>query len=76
MWSTPWAGLGRGPSPSPPAPRPGRRDRGAGDRPRRGAAYTTRAGAPPPADLIFEAARLFRPEALVEVEVVAAVPAR
>ncbi|MDQ0713108.1 2-iminobutanoate/2-iminopropanoate deaminase [Streptomyces luteogriseus] len=30
----------------------------------------------PPTSMTFEAARLFRPEALVEVEVVAAVPAR
>ncbi|MFD7246094.1 RidA family protein [Streptomyces massasporeus] len=30
----------------------------------------------PPSSMTFEAARLFRPEALVEVEVVAAVPAR
>ncbi|GGW81913.1 RidA family protein [Streptomyces lomondensis] len=30
----------------------------------------------PPTSMTFEASRLFRPEALVEVEVVAAVPAR
>ncbi|MFB6845194.1 RidA family protein [Streptomyces sp. NPDC056373] len=30
----------------------------------------------PPTSMTFEAARLFRPEALIEVEVVAAVPAR